>query len=159
MTTDNRSNEAIVAEAFDEVLLTHRRALDDAQREDVGRIAVAALSAAGRLQVAGGQPSDVQVEAAALAALNSWRARAGLPALASLDGVPNAGEWRADAHAALTAVRAAPSVVVREAKAEAWREGHAAGCDYRADGWNSDAHDPEEDNPYRSGGVTNEGAT
>lgn len=32
----------------------------------------------------------------------------------------------------------------------AWTEGHAAGRDYQADGWNSDAHDPEEDNPYRT---------
>lgn len=35
--------------------------------------------------------------------------------------------------------------------AKAWREGHAAGRDYQGDGWNSDAHDPEEDNPYRPG--------
>ena len=32
---------------------------------------------------------------------------------------------------------------------KAWAEGHAAGRDYQGDGWNSDAHDPEEDNPYR----------
>lgn len=35
--------------------------------------------------------------------------------------------------------------------AKAWAEGHAAGRDYQADGWNSDAHDPAEDNPYREG--------
>ena len=32
--------------------------------------------------------------------------------------------------------------------AGAWLEGHAAGRDYQGDGWNSDAHDPNEDNPY-----------
>jgi hypothetical protein len=36
------------------------------------------------------------------------------------------------------------------AKAAAWLEGHAAGRDYQGDGWNADAHDPNEDNPYRS---------
>lgn len=35
-------------------------------------------------------------------------------------------------------------------RADAWIEGHAAGRDYQGDGWNSDAHDPEEDNPYRA---------
>lgn len=35
-------------------------------------------------------------------------------------------------------------------QAEAWTKGHAAGRDYQGDGWNSDAHDPELDNPYRS---------
>lgn len=34
-------------------------------------------------------------------------------------------------------------------QAEAWAEGHASGRDYQADGWNADAHDPEDDNPYR----------
>jgi hypothetical protein len=33
--------------------------------------------------------------------------------------------------------------------ADAWAEGHRAGRDYQGDGWNSDAHDPEDDNPYR----------
>lgn len=37
-----------------------------------------------------------------------------------------------------------------EALAKAWSEGHAAGRDYQADGWNSDTHNPEHDNPYRS---------
>lgn len=36
------------------------------------------------------------------------------------------------------------------ARAAAWREGHAAGRDYQADGWNADAHDPDRDNPYRT---------
>lgn len=36
----------------------------------------------------------------------------------------------------------------RRVKAEAWREGHAAGREYQGDGWNQDAHDPERDNPY-----------
>lgn len=40
--------------------------------------------------------------------------------------------------------------VERAAAEKAWSVGHAAGQDYRADGWNSDAHDPEEDNPYRA---------
>jgi hypothetical protein len=37
----------------------------------------------------------------------------------------------------------------RSEKADAWSEGHKAGRDYQGDGWNSDAHDPEADNPYR----------
>ena len=41
------------------------------------------------------------------------------------------------------------SPVTRRIQAEAWGEGHAAGRDYQGDGWNSDAHDPEADNPYR----------
>lgn len=39
--------------------------------------------------------------------------------------------------------------VERAAAEKAWMEGHAAGRDYQGDGWNSDAHDPAEDNPYR----------
>lgn len=46
------------------------------------------------------------------------------------------------------------AVLIREAKAEAWAEGFAAGRDYQGDGWNSDAHDPEDDNPYREGSET-----
>ena len=38
--------------------------------------------------------------------------------------------------------------VVTDLLAEAWLYGHAAGRDYQADGWNCDAHDPEQDNPY-----------
>lgn len=38
----------------------------------------------------------------------------------------------------------------REVAAGAWLEGHAAGVDYQGDGWNSDSHDPNEDNPYRT---------
>jgi hypothetical protein len=38
------------------------------------------------------------------------------------------------------------------AKAEAWLEGHTAGRDYQGDGWNADSHDPDTDNPYRTGG-------
>lgn len=34
-------------------------------------------------------------------------------------------------------------------KAEVWTEGHKAGVAYQGDGWNCEAHDPEEDNPYR----------
>ena len=40
--------------------------------------------------------------------------------------------------------------VERAAAEKAWSKGHAAGRDYQGDGWNSDAHDPEEDNPYRA---------
>lgn len=39
--------------------------------------------------------------------------------------------------------------VQRDAAERAWGEGHAAGRDYQGDGWNCDAHDPAEDNPYR----------
>lgn len=49
-------------------------------------------------------------------------------------------------HLAATLLR---SPAMRDLLAEAWDEGHAAGCDYQGDGWNSDAHDPAEDNPYR----------
>lgn len=38
---------------------------------------------------------------------------------------------------------------LQTAKEEAWAEGHAAGRDYQADGWNSDTHDPVKDNPYK----------
>ena len=48
-----------------------------------------------------------RVEAAAVASINSHRSRAGLPTLATLDGVPNADEWRADARAALVAAQGA----------------------------------------------------
>ena len=41
------------------------------------------------------------------------------------------------------------SPAMRDLLAEAWDEGHVAGRDYQGDGWNSDAHDPAEDNPYR----------
>lgn len=63
----------------------------------------------------------------------------------------------ADEDAAYIAA-ASPDVVVAlverveaaEAAVErAWSEGHAAGRDYAGDGWNGDAHDPQEDNPYR----------
>ena len=37
-----------------------------------------------------------------------------------------------------------------EALSDAWLKGHAAGRDYQGDGWNSDFHDPNEDNPYRA---------
>lgn len=37
----------------------------------------------------------------------------------------------------------------RLAAVHAWDEGHRAGRDYQGDGWNSDAHDPWYDNPYR----------
>lgn len=40
--------------------------------------------------------------------------------------------------------------VERAAAEKAWIEGHAAGRDYQGDGWNCDAHDPQEDNPYRA---------
>lgn len=40
--------------------------------------------------------------------------------------------------------------VERAAAEKAWGEGHAAGRDYQGDGWNCDAHDPEEGNPYRA---------
>ena len=44
----------------------------------------------------------------------------------------------------------ADALETAEAKiADAWDEGHAAGRDYQGDGWNSDAHDPADDNPYR----------
>lgn len=38
--------------------------------------------------------------------------------------------------------------MICEAEAKAWSAGHAAGRDYAGDGWNSDSHDPERDNPY-----------
>lgn len=38
---------------------------------------------------------------------------------------------------------------VKTLMAEAWLEGHVAGRDYQGDGWNSDAHDPADDNPYK----------
>ena len=53
-----------------------------------------------------------------------------------------------DLHAEGLLVTPAHDAVVA---ARAWDEGHAAGRDYQADGWNSDAHDPAEDNPYREG--------
>ena len=40
--------------------------------------------------------------------------------------------------------------VERAAAERAWGEGHIAGRDYQGDGWNQDAHDPSEDNPYRA---------
>ena len=40
------------------------------------------------------------------------------------------------------------SPLLNRVRAEAWRQGHAAGRDYQGDGWNCDAHDPEGDNPY-----------
>ena len=53
------------------------------------------------------EPTPERVEAAAVASINSHRSRAGLPTLATLDGVPNADEWRADARAALVAAQGA----------------------------------------------------
>lgn len=38
----------------------------------------------------------------------------------------------------------------QEGAREAWSQGHAAGREYQGDGWNQDAHDPEDDNPYRA---------
>jgi hypothetical protein len=46
--------------------------------------------------------------------------------------------------------RAALEAAAPHMLAAAWREGHDAGRDYQGDGWNSDAHDPDDDNPYRS---------
>lgn len=46
-------------------------------------------------------------------------------------------------------VRAEAMRAINRLRAEAWDEGHASGRDYQADGWNADAHDPEDDNPYR----------
>lgn len=43
---------------------------------------------------------------------------------------------------------AAFQAIIRAAQAEAWTSGHASGRDYQGDGWNSDAHNPEADNPY-----------
>lgn len=67
-----------------------------------------------------------QVEAAAVASINSHRSRAGLPTLATLDGVPNADEWRADARAALVAAAPIPQAVLalieRVRRVEAERE-------------------------------------
>jgi hypothetical protein len=55
--------------------------------------------------------------------------------------------WDGDINKIVDALLASP--VIRRIQAEAWTEGHAAGRDYQGDGWNSDAHDPEADNPYR----------
>lgn len=38
---------------------------------------------------------------------------------------------------------------LRDLCAKVWSAGHEAGRDYAGDGWNSDTHDPELDNPYR----------
>jgi hypothetical protein len=37
---------------------------------------------------------------------------------------------------------------IKQLMAEAWLEGHEAGRDYQGSGWNSDAHNPQADNPY-----------
>lgn len=44
----------------------------------------------------------------------------------------------------------------RKVAERAWLEGHAAGIDYQGDGWNSDAHDPALDNPYRADATESE---
>lgn len=63
------------------------------------------------------------------------------------DSVEAFDRWLAEVRASLATEESAQS---REAKAVAWLEGHAAGRDYQGDGWNSDSHDPDADNPYRA---------
>jgi hypothetical protein len=60
--------------------------------------------------------------------------------------------WRPSAHRARHLADAASDWLAqrdRRMQAKAWTEGHAAGREYQGDGWNQDAHDPEDDNPYR----------
>lgn len=54
-----------------------------------------------------------------------------------------------DYHEVCAAYRRWLAEVERATAEKAWLEGHAAGRDYQADGWNSDAHDPQQDNPHR----------
>ena len=54
MTTDNRTNEQIVAEALSEVVLAGYRVLNDSQRSSCAYLAVTALASAGRLVTAQG---------------------------------------------------------------------------------------------------------
>lgn len=58
----------------------------------------------------------------------------------TLEDIP---EWR------MTTYRATVQRILAAVAADIWREGHDHGVDYAGDGWNSDTHDPEIDNPYR----------
>lgn len=112
-TTPNPTAEQIVAEAFEGTLITHRRELDEAQRADVGRIAISALRAHGLLSE--GAPSEEQIERAALAAANVRRSRYGLPPLPTLGDDSPSQFVRQEALAALTAAGVASQPVIDEA--------------------------------------------
>lgn len=58
-----------------------------------------------------------------------------------------------DGHSDLCRFIAREAEMIREAQAQAWAEGHAAGQDYAGDGGCDRpgcAHDPRDDNPYLS---------
>ena len=76
-----------------------------------------------------------------------WRHRAGPRHVTtvSMMGTINAPQW--EPVSVLTDAELAS--VERAAAEKAWAEGHIAGRDYQGDGWNADAHDPADDNPYR----------
>ena len=84
--------------------------------------------------------SEHEVEAVLAASFDEWLHR--------MHGVISSCDHHVEAEAMARDLE--PLIAERErvAAERAWTEGHAAGRDYQGDGWNSDVHDPAEDNPY-----------